>query len=137
MADDLENLKRRIAAVLALYPAIEAAFLFGSQAEGRAGRESDVDLALVGPAERLRALKLDLLTDLVAAGLDRVDLVLMDGADLSLRFEALRPNCLVYAKPEFDRGSYYSRTLREYFDFEPYLRIQRSAIKRRVLDGKG
>lgn len=130
-------LVNRIAKVLARYPDIEAAFLFGSHAQGRAKTQSDLDLALVGPGARLRTLKLDVLADLTAEGFDRVDLVLLDEADLTLRFEALRPNCLVYAQPDFDRGSYYSRTLREYFDFEPYRRIQRRALKQRVLHGQG
>jgi predicted nucleotidyltransferase len=127
---------QQITQVLASYPAVEAAYLFGSHARGQANAHSDIDLALVGPATQLHAIKLDLLADLVAAGLDRVDLVLLNGADLTLRFEAVSPNCLVYAKEDFDGGSYFSRTVREYFDFEPYLRIQRKALKERLLDGQ-
>jgi hypothetical protein len=62
--------------------------------------------------------------------------VLLDDADLTLRFEALSPNCCIYTKEGFDIGSYFSRTIREYFDFEPYLRIQREALKQRLLDGQ-
>ena len=136
MRDETTQLVRQIGSVLRRYPAVEAAFLFGSHAEGRADERSDVDLALVGPAEVLRPAKLDLLADLVAAGLDRVDLVFLEEADLTLRFEAVRLNFLVYAKADFDRGSYFSRTVREYFDFEPYLRIQREALKRQILHGQ-
>jgi hypothetical protein len=95
-----------------------------------------VDLALVGPRDVLQGLKLDMLADLTAAGVDRVDLVLLDGADPSLRFEAVHANCLVFARPEFDHGSYFSRTVREYFDLEPYLNIQRQAYKQRLLHGQ-
>lgn len=137
MSEDPTTLTRKIAPILARYPAIEAAYLFGSHARGHATARSDIDLALVGPADRLRPAQLDLLADLVAAGLDRVDLVLLDGADLTLRFEAVSPNCLIYATEDFDVGSYFSRTVREYFDFEPYLRIQREALKERILRGEG
>jgi predicted nucleotidyltransferase len=129
MAQELEKLGELIRNVLAHYPAVEAGYLFGSTALGEAGPRSDVDLALVGPAEELR---LDILADLTAAGLDRVDLVFLDEADTVLRFEALRPNCLIYRRPDFDHGSYFSRGIREYFDLEPYLRIQREALKRRL-----
>ena len=115
--------------------AIEAAYLFGSTAEGRARPDSDLDLALVGPADALQARKIDLLADLTAQGFDRIDLVLLDEADPLLRFEAVHHNCLVYARSDFDHGSYFSRTVREYFDLEPYLATQRRAMKRRWLDG--
>ncbi len=124
-----------IESVLNRFPAVQAAFLFGSRATDRARPDSDIDLALVGPASGLRQAKLDILQAFVEAGLERVDLVLLDEADPAMRFEAVRPNCLVYTRGDFDRGSYYSRTVREYFDLEPYLKIQRQALKRRWLDG--
>ena len=136
MSFDTTTLKTRLAKVLARYPAVEAAYLFGSHARGTANAQSDIDLGLVGPPAKLNAIRLDLLADFVGDGLDRVDLVLLDEADLTLRFEALSPNCRVYVKDGFDGGSYFSRTVREYFDFEPYLRIQRRALKKRLLDGQ-
>ena len=48
-----EEIKARLDPVLQKYPEVQAAFLFGSQAEGTATAESDIDLALVGPRERL------------------------------------------------------------------------------------
>lgn len=131
-----DTLRRRIGRVLARYPFIEAAYLFGSHAAGRARPDSDVDLAVVGPRAELQACKLEILAELVAEGVDRVDLVALEGADPVVRFEAVHPNCLVFARCGFDHGQYFSRTLREYFDVEPYLRIQRDAFKRRVLCGQ-
>jgi uncharacterized protein len=131
-----DALRRRIQSVLARYPFIEAAYLFGSQAAGRAAPDSDVDLGLVGPRADVEARKLDILADLVAEGIDRTDLVALDEADPVTRFEAVHQNCLVFARPEFDHGQYFSRALREYFDLEPYLRTQREAYKRRVLSGQ-
>ena len=131
-----DSLRRCIRRVLTRYPFIEAAYLFGSHASGRAGPDSDVDLGLVGSKADFEACKLSILADLVAEGIDRVDLVSLEGADPTMRFEAVHPNCLVFARPAFDHGQYFSRALREYFDLEPYLRIQRAAYKQRVLDGQ-
>lgn len=136
MRPETETVRQRVRQILERFPSVQAAYLFGSHAEGRAKRDSDVDLALVGPRDELQGLKLDMLADLTAAGVDRVDLVLLNGADPSLRFEAVHANCLVYARPEFDHGSYFSRTVREYFDLEPYLTIQRQAYKQRLLHGE-
>jgi hypothetical protein len=133
MKSETATLRQRVQRVLCRYPTVEAAYLFGSHAEGRARPGSDVDLALVGIRDELHARKLDILADLTSEGLGTVDLILLDGADPGLRFEAVHTNCLIYARPEFDHGSYFSRTLREYFDLEPYLKIQRKALKQRLL----
>lgn len=118
------------------YPEIQAVYLFGSAAEGRAGPRSDLDLAILADSPRLRGKKLDLLTDLVRRGFDDVDLVFLDeDRDLVLAYEAVRPNCLVYARPQFGRGGTYSRIVRKYLDFEYFLRIQREALKQRVGHG--
>jgi len=136
MTPDLETLHRRIQQVLARHPSVQAAYLFGSLAGGRARSGSDVDLALIGPRDELQARKLDILADLTAEGVDRVDLVLLDGADPVLRFEAVHCNCLIYARADFDHGGYFSRAVREYFDLEPYLTIQREGLKKRLLHGE-
>ena len=135
MDPSVDELKAIIAPILARYRAVEAGYLFGSRARGTASRDSDLDLALVGEASGLEAIKLDVLADLTVAGFDRVDLVCLDGADIVLAFEAVSPNCPIYLGKGFDHGSYFSRTLREYFDFEPYLRIHRQASKKRLLSG--
>lgn len=116
---------------LGAFPEVEAAYLFGSAAEGRAGVESDLDLALV-VSRPLGTSRLDILTALAAEGLDNVDLVSLDTEDVVLRFEAVRLNRLVYAREGFDRGAFYSRVIREYLDLLPYLEAQRAAYKRRL-----
>lgn len=136
MATEIQNteLTNRIKNVLSKFPEIDAAFMFGSRAEGRARLDSDIDIALV-VNHPIGSKKLDILAALTAEGIDNIDLVTLDKDDLVLRFEAVRHNKLIYAKNSFDRGSYYSRVLREYFDFLPYLERQRSAKKRRLAGG--
>jgi predicted nucleotidyltransferase len=133
---NLNHLKSKLPLILSNFPEIEAAFLFGSIAEGRARKDSDIDLALVPCGDGLPKLKLEIVTALAKAGIDNVDLVILDVEDVVLRYEAIRPNCLVYAKDSFDRGEYYSRRLREYLDFQPILTIQRKAYKRRLERGQ-
>jgi uncharacterized protein len=118
--------------VFAQEPGIVAVYLFGSHATGRAVAGSDFDLAIVPmPGADLRARKLELLAALAEAGFCNVDLLFLDGHDVVLAHEATRLNCLLYTRPEFDRGAFYSRALREYLDFVPYLRRQRQALKHR------
>lgn len=120
----------------ARYPEIDAAYLFGSHTDGRARADSDIDIALLGDAEALERIRLDLLAALAAAHIERVDLVIFDRAPLLLRFEALRRNRLLYRRnADVDTATVFSRTLREYWDFRPRL-LERAAIYReKVLHG--
>ena len=117
------------------YPAIHAVYLFGSAASGKIHQESDLDLAIITNDPSLSEKKLDILTDLAHVGFSDVDLVFPDDSDLVLLYETIRENILIYHIPEFDRGSTYSKVVRQYLDFYPYLTVQRQAYKRRILNG--
>ena len=62
-----------------------------------------------------------------------MDLAFLDRDNIVLRHEAVRMNQVVFRRPEFDRGAFYSRVMRMYFDFLPYLKVQRQAMKERIL----
>lgn len=123
----------QIPVVFRRYPSVQAVYLFGSFAAGTARPESDLDLAIVPRDASARAQALEIMADLTRLVHDRVDLVFLDSRDVLLRFEAVRHNRLVYHTPDFDAGSYESRIVREYWDFLPYLQVQRQAMKDRIL----
>lgn len=123
-----------LSAVFSRYPDVQAVYLFGSAAKGVMHGESDIDLAVVPRDRTVRSKKLDMLTDLARVGFCDVDLVFLDSDDIVLLYEAVRQNRLVYQAEDFDRGAMYSRVVRRYLDFMPYLREQREAYKRRLLD---
>jgi predicted nucleotidyltransferase len=122
-----------IAAVFKRYPGVLAVYLFGSQAAGQARAESDIDLAVVPRDASVRTRRLEMLTDLAREGFSSVDLVFLDVKDIVLRYEAVRQNRVIYQAEDFDRGSYYSKIVRMYLDFLPYLEVQREAYKERRL----
>ncbi|GGM91921.1 nucleotidyltransferase [Thermus composti] len=124
--------EKRLGQILARFPQVQAAFLFGSRAEGRARPESDWDLALyLSPPEPDPTL--EVLEALVEAGFERVDLLLLHRAPPLLAFLAVRGKPL-FVREGFDLGSYVSRVAREWWDLEPLLKVQREALKRRWLD---
>lgn len=131
---DEASIAARVAVAVRQFPGIAAAYLFGSHATGRADADSDIDIALVVD-HPLGCDKLDLYQALVEAGLDRVDLVELGDEDLVMRHEAVHPNRLLYARPDFDHGAYFSRTVREYSDFKPYLDRLRRAYRQRLTHG--
>jgi hypothetical protein len=109
----IDEITRRLQPVLAGHPDIEAVFLFGSHATGNARPESGPGAGGTAyPAGGAEARSTG-----GTAGFDNIDLVVPDEADPALKFEAARPNRLVFPRPGFDRGGYYARVIREYFDF--------------------
>lgn len=131
-----EEQETKLRSVFRNYPQVEAVYVFGSTASGSSHASSDLDLAIVPGDSGARAVKLEILTDLVRVGFENVDLVVLDTDDIVLAYEALYQNRLVYAVEDFDRGTLYSNTVRKYLDFLPYLKVQREAYKRRVLSGQ-
>jgi hypothetical protein len=124
---------RSLRGVFERYPEVQAVYAFGSVAAGNADESSDLDLAVISAQPSLREKKLEILASLARLGYCNVDLVFVDEDDLVLAYEVIRQNKLIYASPDFDRGATYSRIVRKYLDFIPYLRIQREAYKRRVI----
>jgi predicted nucleotidyltransferase len=122
--------------IFAQFPGILAVYLFGSTVSGKRNRESDLDLAIVPLDKHVRSQRLEILTELARQGFCNVDLAILDTNDIVLKFEAVRPNYLVYQTEAFDRGSYHSKVIRQYLDFEPYLKVQREAYKQRILSGQ-
>jgi len=57
----------------------------------------------------------------------------LDTKDVFMKFEVVRHNRVIYASPDFDAGSFYSLAMREYWDYQPYLEVQRKAYKQRIL----
>ena len=127
----------RLEKIFRKYPDVQAVYLFGSTATEKTHSESDLDLAILPEKSSLRNQKLDILADLAREGFCNVDLVFLDTKDIVIKFESIRHNRLLYCAKDFDANAFYSLTVRQYFDFLPYLKTQREAYKRRVLhDGQ-
>ena len=133
MEQDLPFDQQALARVFEAYPGVEAVYLFGSMATGRHNRLSDIDLAGIPKDSTVRDKKLDLLGDLVDAGFENVDLVILDQDDPVLNYAAVSPNVLVYSTEDFNRGTTFSNTVRRYLDLQPLLERQRKAYKKRLL----
>jgi len=55
---------QKLAGVFKRYPQVQAVYLFGSQASGKAGPGSDLDLAIIPADASLKERKLDILAEL-------------------------------------------------------------------------
>jgi len=125
----------RLQEVFSAHPAVWGAYVFGSVAADWERDGSDLDLGIVVDEDEWDPSdKVPLIGDCMdAARRDWIDLVVLNDAPLVLQFEAVRPNVILYAADEFDPGVFSSKILRMYWDFQPHLRRQRKAYKRRLV----
>ncbi|WP_298483269.1 nucleotidyltransferase domain-containing protein [uncultured Chloroflexus sp.] len=94
--------------------------------------ESDLDLALVLRPDAHSFAKLDLLAALAESGFCNVDIVILNTANIILKHEVLRHNKLIYQTTDFDHGTFFHSLCANFFDFRPYLDLQRQAYKARM-----
>jgi predicted nucleotidyltransferase len=101
-----------------------AVYAFGSQVAGTARADSDLDLAvLLHPGRRLSVeQKMDLTERLGAAVGRDVDLIILNEARLPLQFEIIRSGHVLFESSFEDRVSAEETIVRDYLDFEPFLR---------------
>ena len=125
---------RQLEEVFEQFPSVEIVFLFGSMAEGRERRDSDLDLAIEGDPEKLEDRKTEMLTELARRGFSRVDLIFLRRVPPALAHEAVKHNQVVYSVRNASIGTVFSRIVRKYLDIRPFLCVQAEAYKERTLD---
>ncbi|MGQ0576214.1 MAG: type VII toxin-antitoxin system MntA family adenylyltransferase antitoxin [Pseudonocardia sp.] len=135
-ADEVE---RRLGPVLAGDPRVRFAYLFGSVARGEQRTSSDVDVAVMLEPRGTLTDDATLHDQLAAAlpGTD-VDLMIMNGAPLWMRYRAVAGRVLI-SRDDHLRIADRERVEREFLDFRPYheeyLRATRERARRGVLSG--
>jgi predicted nucleotidyltransferase len=134
------SLDRSVADVLAHFPDVNSAWLFGSQARGEARSDSDVDVALLlrkgatGARDRL-ALDFHRQIATIAARLEQalagksVDVVLLEAQGPIFVHAVLRDGRLLYDVDPEHRIDFESDAHVRYFDFLPtYELAARAAV---------
>lgn len=102
------------------------AYLFGSQANGRKGPLSDIDIAvyfdqMLGPDERFD-LRLEVLGELVDLfKTDDIDLVVLNDAPPLLAHRILKEGLLIFSDNDKIRLEYEVKAVLKYLDWKPYL----------------
>lgn len=113
------------------------AYLFGSQAEAKAGPTSDVDVAvLLGSEvepEAWPAIQIDLMGNLMSLlGRDDVDLVILNGAGPVMAQRVAEHGRVLFEAEPGIRAGFEVATLRRYVDTERLRSIQDRALLRRI-----
>ncbi len=124
-APDLDALVAQIGPIVATYPEIAAAYLFGSVARGEAGPASDLDLGVVFRRRGDRALDhywslADLAVQLEGVGgFTNVDVVALEELGPLFRHQALLEGRCVHEADRERRIDFETDACAEAFDFAP------------------
>jgi predicted nucleotidyltransferase len=133
---DIEEYTEQLRRLFATHGVV-LAYLFGSQAEGKAGPISDVDIAvLLGPQvdrEQWFQVQLDLIGELTSLfHRDDVDVVILNEATPVLAYEVVRSGQVLYEAEPGTRVDYEVTALRRYADTKPLRRLQDRRLLERV-----
>ncbi|HEY9204765.1 MAG TPA: nucleotidyltransferase domain-containing protein [Candidatus Methanoperedens sp.] len=104
---------------------IKLAYLFGSAASGKAGTLSDIDIAVLlddtpGKKEGFD-LQLGLISDIsTALKTDKIDLVVLNDAPLSLKFEIIKANHPLFVRERAEKVDFEQMVMSRYLDRRYY-----------------
>ena len=134
------ELRAQLAGLFERYP-VRLAYLFGSQATGRARADSDVDVAVLADERLSNDERFQLRLDLIGAvgqalRTDAVDVVLLNDASPVLAYEVLRNGTLLYCASEEERIGYQVRALLQLEDTAPLRRLLTEAQRERLRTGR-
>ena len=138
--DSLDRLRRTASGSFEGTPVVFA-YLFGSVAEGRAGFDSDVDVAVYfepdAPSERYLDLSLELAGTLSeASGVGGIEVLVLNEAPLPIKGRVVRRRIVLFSRDEPARVVFESRTLREFFDFQVHAVPMDDRMLREVAEGR-
>ncbi|WP_025640608.1 type VII toxin-antitoxin system MntA family adenylyltransferase antitoxin [Schnuerera ultunensis] len=122
--------------IFSKHKVVKGAYLFGSYAEGKENKFSDLDIGIILDEVYEKNIKIQLLKELSYNGFCNVDLVLLNEAPTMIEFEIVKHNKLIYRREDFNHPVYFSNIIRKGLDFKPLVKVQRKFYKERLLNGK-
>lgn len=136
---DLPAIERTIAR-FAENEGLIAAYVHGSAAMGNMDEDSDVDIALLAPAdlpsEEKRHLRMRAITELMQAFPaieEKFDVIILQDVPVLLRHNVLRRGRLIIERDRSKRMDFELSVERAYDDEEPYLRRESEMILSRII----
>lgn len=115
---------------------VTLAYLFGSQAQGRARDASDVDVAVRTVSNDNEIRQIIALTKTLEQAIGRpVDVTLVDvrGTSPRLLNQILQHGRLLYAQDEHTRVDFETAARSKYFDMKPHIDAYHERVKNRLL----
>jgi predicted nucleotidyltransferase len=141
---DLKALCKTLSSFFATRPEVSLAYLFGSVAQGRMNKLSDIDIALLVDENKFKMLdtkepygyKAAVLTDLMGLlHTNEIDLVLLHEASSLLANQVISRGKLLFCRDERIRIDFVVRTKHRYIDTKKIREIQAYYLYQRIDSG--
>lgn len=119
------KMEKKVVEFLSKQKRVKLAYLFGSVAEGKEGKLSDIDIAVfldesLSKKERFD-LQLKLMSELTSImKTDRIDLIVMNNAPLSLNYEIIKANHPLLVRDKGKKIDFEQGILSRYLDRRYY-----------------
>lgn len=120
-----EKNREKIREVLVYREEVRFAYLFGSRIEGVSRPESDLDLAIYLDKERIQKMdplfetRLALEIEKVVYEAFEMDILVLNRASLTLKYQATDKGELIYYRDEAEARDYEALVRKKYIDFSP------------------
>ena len=114
------------------------AYVFGSYGKSRPGPLSDVDIGVfLKETENHWEKRLQLIEKITSVlKTDEIDLVILNEAPLSLRFEVIKTGKVLFSRDEDKRIDFEAMTYDFYCDTEQLRRFHQNAVLKRLREGR-
>ncbi|MEA1925134.1 MAG: nucleotidyltransferase domain-containing protein [Candidatus Altiarchaeota archaeon] len=141
LSEKLQSREKQLKKSINNTEGVISAYIFGSIAEGRETKLSDIDFAFYLDEsltkEKKTEIKLKLINNLTQImGTDNIDVIIMNNAPTTLRYNALKSGRLITSTHETKRVMFEAKTLSQYLDRKYYNeKHTRKAINRIIQRG--
>lgn len=132
--------KEQLSRYLSSLPMVVAAYLFGSQAVGKAGAKSDVDFAILLKndidRENYFGLRLQMIADLTRLlHFNNIDLIILNDASPLLIHQVLKNGELIYSTSKQKQIKFVFKAIRDYLDTMYLRKVQGEILHLRIKEG--
>jgi predicted nucleotidyltransferase len=116
---------------------VRLAYLFGSVAKGKAGKLSDIDIAVLLDESLNKKQRFDLQLELISdisklLKTDKIDLVVINEAPLSLKFEIIKANYPLFIRDKIEKIDFEQMVMSRYLDRRYYEKRASSEFLKKV-----
>lgn len=122
---------------LDIFDHIKLFMLFGSRSRGDYAENSDIDIAILLDNNFLNEINpLELRAELISffsSELDNeCDIILINDANLLLKYQIVKHGEIICISNDMNYATFFSKVLREYFDFRYYKKLHNERMLQRI-----